>query len=130
MLDFKMKSRLRRVIYAKPTIILLAVVFVYIMHSAWGMYQKSEEAIEKTQKAEAKLNELRARQAELSADILDLSTERGVESEIRDRFMVAKEGESVMILAEPVEEKVHTVTIVDQNPTMMRRVLGAIGFSN
>ena len=130
MLDFRERSRLRRALYAKPTLIFLAIVATGVVHASWSMYQKSKEALVKKEKALSELSELEARQAQLSHDITVLSTERGVEAEIRERFMVAKEGESVMILAEPVEEKVHTVTIVDQNPTMMRRVLGAIGFSN
>lgn len=128
MLDFKERSRLRRAMYAKPTIIFMAVVLSFILHGAWGMYQKSTEAGEKSATAEERLAELREREKVLSADILELSTDGGVENAIRDRFMVAKQGESVMIISDAEAKKVHTVTVADEKPSYMQQFLGATGF--
>jgi hypothetical protein len=91
------------------------------------MYEKSKEARDKTALAKEHVEELRARDNELSGDIDNLSTDRGVEGEIRDRFMVAKEGENVMIVADPDEEKVHTVTVPDSPPGVMQKMLGSVG---
>ncbi len=130
MLDLKERRRMRRAIYAKPTIIAVAVLFVFVTHGAWGMYQKSREAVDKTDVTTVRLMQLEAREKELSADIFKLSSERGIEGEIRDRFMVAKEGESVMIVADPITEKVHTVTVPDETPGVMQKFLGAVGISD
>ena len=130
MLDFKERSRIRKIIYGKPMIIVIAILFVFIANGAWGMYQKSIEAREKRDNAEERLTKLRIREIELSKDILNLSTDRGVEGEIRDRFMVAKEGESVMIVTDPEAQKIHTVTVTGDNPSTMERMIGAIGISN
>lgn len=121
---------MRRAMYAKPTIIVLAVVFVMIANGAWGMYEKSREATDKTDAVAQRVAELESREEELTRDILDLSTERGIEGEIRDRFMVAKEGESVIIVADPTVEKVHTVTVPDETPGVTQKVLSAVGLSN
>lgn len=130
MLDFKQRNRMRRAIYAKPTIIAIALLLALVAHGAWGMYQKSKEAVDKTHVATERLKQLEVREKELSGDILNLSTERGIEGEIRDRFMVAKEGESVMIVADPATEKVHTVTVADETLGVMQKFLGAVGISN
>src|SRR3989344_876254 len=130
MLDFKERNRVRRAMYAKPTIIVLAVVFVMVANGAWGMYEKSRDATDKTDVVTQRLTELEAREKELSLDILDLSTERGIEGEILDRFMVAKEGENVIIVADPTAEKVHTVTVPDETPGVTQKVLSAVGLSN
>lgn len=127
-LDWRERTRLRRVLYAKPTIILLAFAVALLLHSTWGVYQKSKEALSKNAKAEAELAALLAREKELKEDIARLNTADGVETEIRERFMVAKEGEKVMIITDPEKAKVHTVTVEDDSPTFMEKMLGAVGF--
>ena len=129
MLDIRQRSKLRRALYAKPTILLVAVAIVFAAHGAWGMYNKSKEAGLRADDANARLSELRERSSELTTDIELLSSERGVEEEIRDRFMVAKEGENVMIVSDPEEQKVHSITVGDEKPSTLQRMLGAIGIS-
>ena len=126
MLDFRERSRLRRALYAKPTLILLAIVATGVVHASWSMYQKSKEALVKKEKALSELSELEARQAQLSHDITVLSTERGVEAEIRERFMVAKEGEKVIIISEP-KEKASRSIVVEERPSFMDKMKAAVG---
>jgi|SRR3989338_1250401 len=126
MLDFRERSRLRRALYAKPTLILLAIVATGVVHASWSMYQKSKEALVKKEKALSELSELEARQAQLSHDITVLSTERGVEAEIRERFMVAKEGEKVIIISEP-QEKASRSIVVEERPSFMDKMKAAVG---
>ena len=126
-LDFRERSKLRRVLYAKPTIILLALVVALFLHGAWGAYQKSQEAMAKRAKAEQELAGLLAREKELEENIARLSSEVGIEAEIRERFMVAKEGENVIIITDPDSEKFHTVTIADESPSFFEKMLGAVG---
>ena len=126
MLDFRERSRLRRALYAKPTLILLAIIATGVVHASWSMYQKSKEALVKKEKALSELSELEARQAQLSHDITVLSTERGVEAEIRERFMVAKEGEKVIIISEP-KEKASRSIVVEERPSFMDKMKAAVG---
>ena len=126
MLDFRERSRLRRALYAKHTLILLAIIATGVVHASWSMYQKSKEALVKKEKALSELSELEARQAQLSHDITVLSTERGVEAEIRERFMVAKEGEKVIIISEP-QEKASRSIVVEERPSFMDKMKAAVG---
>ncbi|MDP2598582.1 MAG: hypothetical protein Q8P49_02005 [Candidatus Liptonbacteria bacterium] len=128
MLDFRERSRLRRALYAKPTLILLAVLATGVMHAAFSMYQKGQEASTRREKAVAELRELEMREKELSEDISLLSTERGVEAEIRERFMVAKEGEKVIIIAEP-EEKTSRSVVVEEEASFVDKMKAAAGLS-
>ena len=127
MLDIRERTRLRRMLYAKPTIIMLALFVAFLFHGVWGIYQKSEEAAAKRDKAEAALAAMAAREKELREDIERLSSGEGVEAEIRDRFMVAKEGEKVMIIASPDATKVHTVMVTDNSPSFFEKMMGAVG---
>lgn len=127
MLDFRERSKLRRILYAKPTIIAGAILVAMVLHAVWGMYQKSQEALAKRNKATVELTSLTAREKQLHQDIARLSSGEGVEAEIRDRFMVAKEGEKVMIIADPIAAEAHTVTVADAPSSFFGKILGAVG---
>ena len=125
-LDIRQKARFRKAMYAKPTIIALLVLFAFILNGTWGMYQKSKTANENREKAEALVDELSSREKEVTEDVVGLSTKRGIEEEIRARFMVAKEGEKVIIIADPKIEEVHTVT-VSEPPTESNPNVAGVG---
>ena len=132
MLDFRERTKLRRALYAKPTIIILGLLTALVGRGAYAMYQKSQEAIANRDKAEADLLVLETRKKELDLDIARLSSVRGQEGEVRDRFMVAKEGEKVIIVADPAETKntAHTVVVSEEEPTtFMDKVKSAVGVS-
>lgn len=129
MLDFRERFRLRKAIYAKPTIILLAFLVLFTARGAWGMYEKSIEATANRNKAVQDLHVLENRKQELDQDISRLSSDRGIEEEIRDRFMVAKEGEKVMIVVAPQTKGTHTIVVPEERTSFMDRVLGAVGLS-
>ena len=97
-LDFKERTRIRRALYAKPTILTILALTFISLSGAWNMYQKSRVAKANDEKATAELVALQVREAGLRSDIDRLSTTRGQEEEIRDRFMVAKDGEKVIII--------------------------------
>lgn len=127
-LDFRERFKLRKLLYAKPTIIIMAMFLVLISHSAWRMHEKSLDAISKRDKAIEELRALEARKAELENDVARLSSDRGIEEEIRDRFMVAKEGEKVMIVVEPKADDAHTVTVsLEQNSSFLNKIMSAVG---
>ena len=114
MLDFKQKNRFRRALYAKPTIICLIAILGFMAKGAWGMYEKSATSNTNKERAQEELAALLVREKILNQDIIDLSSDRGVDEKIRERFMVAKEGESVMVIANPKVEKTYTITVNDE----------------
>ena len=132
MLDFRERSKMRRIVYAKPTILLLALITIVTARGALGMYQKSREAILKRDKAATELRALESRQRELNEDIARLGSPHGQEEEIRDRFMVAKEGENVIIVADPEGTKTtHTVMVNEEesDQSFLNKMKTAAGLS-
>jgi hypothetical protein len=127
MLDFRERTQLRRALYAKPTILLLLLAVLFVARSAWGMYEKSLLAEEKRNTATEELRKLHVYEQQLSADINALSTERGQESAIRDRFMVAREGEKIIVVTDAEKNKVHMITIPEASDTMVGRLKASIG---
>lgn len=129
-LDFKERTRIRRALYAKPTILAILALTFISLSGAWNMYQKSRVAKANDEKATAELAALQVREAGLRSDIDRLSTTRGQEEEIRDRFMVAKDGEKVIIITQPKDDMTHTVTVPeDDKKNFLDSLKAAVGLS-
>ncbi|MBC7836952.1 septum formation initiator family protein [Acetobacteraceae bacterium] len=63
------------------------------MRGAWNMYGRFATASLERQASEQELAALEARNAQVAAAVGNLSSERGVEAEVRERYGVAKPGE-------------------------------------
>ncbi|MCX6735541.1 MAG: hypothetical protein NTZ13_00475 [Candidatus Parcubacteria bacterium] len=100
MLDFKEKQKTRRLMYSSPMLVFLAILFVFFASRIWGLYQTNREAVRKANEAKAELRSLEERKTDLEKRVSFLKTERGQESEIREKFMVGKEGEGVILVVD------------------------------
>lgn len=98
MTDFQAKSLWRRIVYSWPAITVLAIVIIFLSRPVWSIFWKSRAVAEERQQAAAQLADLQARQIFLQQEVARLQTARGVESEIRKKFPVAKEGEKVIVV--------------------------------
>lgn len=106
-LDFHAKQRARRFLYSPLTFIVIGILILIAGYNAWDMYQKSKRTDEALKKTEEAYNELVVRETFLEGKIKQLSTDAGVEAEIRERFGVAKAGEEVIVvLADEKKEEV------------------------
>ena len=102
------KKKFHQIVYSRPTLVLLAVLLVVTLNSTWKMYEKASLAREQKNRLENELESLKARELDLQAKIANLKTERGLEEEIRGRFSVAKNGESVVVVVDPSSEGTST----------------------
>ena len=98
---FQEKKMFQRVLYSRPILVLLAVLLVVALNSTWKMYEKASLAREQKNRLEKELEDLKARELDLEVKIANLKTARGLEEEIRGRFSVAKNGESVVVVVDP-----------------------------
>ena len=106
MFDFHEKRRMRNLVYSKISLFFLLVIIFLLAYTIWGVYQKERETqIKKTQRAQV-LIEIEERERVLEEEIERLSTERGVEEEIRSKFDVARAGEQVLVIVDAKEEDV------------------------
>lgn len=95
----------------------ILAVFLGLL-TIWGgvvvvkTYLKYREARALRNQYQAELESLQAKQTELNGKIGELSTERGIEAEVRNRYRVVKPGESLVIVVD--EEKGSATAQVDQ----------------
>jgi cell division protein FtsB len=127
-LGVRRRYRVRRFFGSKVAFVLLLVLFIIFTQAAVGMYAKAREAKEKRDLARSELERLEARETSLQTEISRLSSERGIEGELRDRFFIAKEGEKVAVVnTNPIPAGKQPKEEV--KPGFWKRLLSAVGLS-
>ena len=101
MRELERKQKIRKRLYSVPVLIVLLAVLV--IRGTWQVIEKMQESqgYVKTLRDDVAAKE--ARQAELETGIAKLETTSGVESEIKGKFSVKKEGEQVAIIVDARE---------------------------
>ena len=96
---------LRRIVSSRLSIIVLVVLLVLSGKGVFSMYEKYREAVTHRQESERQVAQLADREQFLKREIERLATTQGVEQEIRQKFNVKKQGEEVVVIVEPNENK-------------------------
>lgn len=93
-------KKIERVVLSLPFLFIVAALVVLVAISAFKMYQTSQGTEETVERLEEERDELTVRQKQLVNTTANLSTQRGIEEEIREKFSVVKEGERVIVLVD------------------------------
>ena len=110
MLDFQQKRKVRRLMYHRATLIALAIVVLFAVHSTWVVYQKKRTSEEMKNVSLRNVEELRLRDEELKSRIERLGTSQGIEEEIRSKFTVAKDKENMVIVVDDNSQNMSTTS--------------------
>ena len=81
--------------YAIGLVLLLSLL---LAQAVWGAFRKQRLASRERERVAEELAQLAERQKQLEGDIALLQTEPGLERAIREKFLVAQEGERVVAL--------------------------------
>jgi Tfp pilus assembly protein PilX len=111
MLDFRKKKAARKIMYSPWILLLLFVLTLFLVKAAWNVHTKERASSEALARSTAELAKLEAREASLTSAVAYLGTPAGVETEIRTKFRVAKEGELVAVILEDAPTTTSTTTI-------------------
>lgn len=81
---------------------LLALVALVLLAvpGVWGVFQKERESAERRAEAETERADLERRQKQLSADIEQLESDRGIEEMLREQYGLAERGEGLIVIVE------------------------------
>lgn len=105
MIPFQGRQKLRRILYSKVTLFILAVLVFFVGRGAWNTHEKAQIARSERNIAERALLDLEARSSELRASLIRLKSERGIEEEVRQKYTVARPGEEVVIVVDDSVKK-------------------------
>ncbi len=125
-------SSWNRFVASKTALIIVIVLFCFMAKAAWTVYQKSHASEQNLNKAIAAYADLQSRQTDILKKVAYLSTDEGVEAEIRSKFRAAKDDESVaVIIGEQGSSGATTAPTVQTasvaNISWWRRVLQMVG---
>ena len=104
----------KKVVASPLTLIVSAVLLAVLAKANWNIYTKASLSNTKLNQAQIELARQQARETELSGKVSDLSTDQGIEAEIRTKYHAVKEGESVAVIID--ENK--TASVVDASMTV------------
>ncbi|MEX2368945.1 MAG: septum formation initiator family protein [Candidatus Paceibacterota bacterium] len=110
----KKPKKYQRVVFSLPFLILATGLVILVSISAFKMYQTSRDTQETVDQLKEERDEMSIRQKQLLNTTANLSTQRGIEEEIREKFSVVKEGERVIVLVDDPDSNA-TSTAVDES---------------
>ncbi|MEQ1500285.1 MAG: hypothetical protein ABL917_02875 [Parcubacteria group bacterium] len=105
MLDIQQKRKVRGFMYHRATSAVLFVIVLFALHSTWSVYKKKIDSEELKAISVSQVDLLKKRETDLISKIDKLATVYGVEEEIRSKFSVAKEGESMVVIVPDDKQK-------------------------
>ncbi|MBA3550684.1 septum formation initiator family protein [Patescibacteria group bacterium] len=112
MREFQEKKKFKKILYSKGMVITLLILIIFFARATYGVYQKQEESSANTFRAAGELKRLVDRQTLLDSELARLSTDEGIEEEIRAKYGVSKPGEEVLIIVDP--DKATTTEILEE----------------
>lgn len=129
MKDFQGRKRWRKIYRSDVFSFVLLVVAIVLFNSVWDVYKKNSVARINSEEAIKTLEALKKKKEGLEKEISKLSTERGVEEELRRRFQVVRPGEEVIVIVEKQEREVpNIVATEDQSPSLWKNFLSLLSF--
>lgn len=102
---FKKRQKTRRWLYSKVSAVGLLIILAFMVKPTWEIFQKSRESKANLEQARAEMIELEARQKALARDYAYIQGEPGKDQKIRDKFGVAREDETMVVIIRDDEEK-------------------------
>lgn len=110
---------------------LIVVVFV-LARASLNINNKVELSAVKLQQAQANLDKLMEHQRDVSRKVEYLSTEQGIEAEIRTKYHAVKDGEQVAVIVDDSKKlnnsQTASTTTATSSSGFFRRILRVFGF--
>ena len=100
MLEFQAKKRFRKFFFSKGVIVIMIILVILIARATWNVFKKEQASAANAAEAVHELAKLQNRQSLLTSEIGRLSTDEGVEEEIRSKYSVIKPGENMLVIVD------------------------------
>jgi hypothetical protein len=121
MLDFYQKRKLRAIINSRYTQAFILLLALSVGYSTYVRFDIAMEMMERRKNAEQQAAALLERKETLSEKVEYLSSDRGLEAEMRRQFDVALPGEQVIVIVEEEESEDPVVQPVGSSTERAKR---------
>lgn len=99
--EINLRRRKKNNFYPKILIIVFSLILIVLIKATWNVFMKNIETKENLEETEDEYLSLKDRAENLESEIESLSSEKGIEKEIRSKFRVVKEDEGMILLIDP-----------------------------
>jgi cell division protein FtsB len=89
-----------RVAGSPLALIAVIILLAFLAKAAWNIHAKASTTSQKLSESQIELAKLKDSQQDLTAKVSYLSTDQGIEAEMRTKFKAVKEGESVAVIVD------------------------------
>lgn len=110
MFDFYQRRKLKTVLEAPYTRVILLLLVLLMGWSAYTRWTISSDMEGRKADAERELNALKQHKQSLEGQVQYLSDDRGIEAEMRRQFDVALQNEQVVVIVEPEGNETNSST--------------------
>jgi cell division protein FtsB len=98
MKEFQQKKKIKNITHSRYVVFVLVFFIFILLSSVVDLYQKKQRVLKFQNESKIELARMSQKNAELNTDIETLSTERGRESLIRQKYNVKTPGEGVIVV--------------------------------
>ena len=112
-------AELLRITLGGAGILALAGITVIASRATWDMYGKFAEAAAARAGAESQLQDLQTRYQKIDSDVKTLSSDRGKEWTLRERYGVARPGEGQISIV----RQATSTEVLRQEPDLLQKLL-------
>ena len=98
-------TKIKDLVFFVPFIVILGVVCTLSINATWDVYKKVRDTEKNVAAVTETYDELKKRESELIGKIESLETPLGVETEIREKFGLVKDGEEMIVIVDPPKEE-------------------------
>ena len=95
---YKKKKKASKKLYSWLALLVLFCIFVFLIRSVFSVYQGERKSRINKNQSELIFNKLKENEDLILSEIEYLKAEKGVETELRDKFRVVKEGEEMAVI--------------------------------
>jgi len=92
------RHTMKKVMRSPFVLVAVLIAFIFLARGAWNIHEKASISRLRLEQAQSELAKLQSRQVGLASEIDRLSTEQGVETEIRTKYKGVRPGESVAVI--------------------------------
>ena len=90
----------RRLVLSPLLTVGLLIIMIILAKAAWNIRQKALLSANRLAAAQVELAKLKSHQQELEKHVDYLSSEQGIEAELRTKYRAIKQGESVAVIVD------------------------------
>ncbi len=123
------KRKQLKKLYSFPVFLVLIVLTITTIRAVFSSYERHVQEDRKVNKGLEDLTAMESREKSLRNENDWLKTERGQEELFREQYMIAKDGENVIVITDRDNDTEHTVTTETKNTGIISKTKKMIGVS-